>query len=59
VRLSFLELMNESEAIVFGRWEGAGRVGVLEERFDGAVGAWEMLASWIERAQNRFENHLP
>jgi hypothetical protein len=45
VRLSFFEERNVSLAMVFGRWEGAGRVSVfeglerMEGREEGAVGA--------------------
>lgn len=47
MRLSFLEFRKESDAMVFGLWEGSGRVRAFEEdfarmegRFEGAVGAW-------------------
>lgn len=46
VRLSFLEEMNESLAMVLGRWEGAARERDFEDllrmegRGEGAVGAW-------------------
>jgi hypothetical protein len=46
VRLSFFEFRKESDAIVFGRWDGSGRVRSFEEDFAriegrlvGAVGA--------------------
>ena len=46
MRLSFLEFRKESDAMVFGLWDGSGRVRTFEDfvrmegRFEGAVGAW-------------------
>jgi hypothetical protein len=47
VRLSFFVFRKVSEAMVLGRWDGAGRVRTFEDdfariegRFAGAVGAW-------------------
>lgn len=46
VRLSFLLFRKESDAMVLGRWDGAGRVRAeddfvrMEGRLEGAVGAW-------------------
>lgn len=59
MRLSFFESRKDSEAIVFGRWEGAGRVRAeddfvrIEGRLVGAVGACECQLRGIAGNRNR------